>query len=43
MKSSKGRYVNNNDKFKTKDSDLEHERQLLLEILKYSQIQKQEI
>ena len=38
MKSSKGRYVNNNDKFKSKDSDLEHERQLLLEILRQRKI-----
>ena len=37
MKSSKGRYVNN-DKFKRNDSDLEHKRQLLLEILRQRKI-----
>ena len=37
MKSSKGRYVNN-DEFKRNDSDLEHKRQLLLEILRQRKI-----
>ena len=37
MKSSKGRYVNN-DKFKRIDSDLEDKRQLLLEILRQRKI-----
>ena len=37
MKSSKRRYVNN-DEFKRNDSDLEHKRQLLLEILRQRKI-----